>query len=134
MKNKSLFECVDCVELHVDNLEDGISYYRDAMGLKLLWRNETTAGLGMENDITELVINTERPGICVDIKVKSVERAIPEIINAGGKVEVPIFDIDIGKCAVVNDKWGNRYVILDMTKGKYVTDSEGNILGLSKCQ
>lgn len=31
-------------------------------------------------------------------------------------------DIDIGKCAVVSDRWGNRYYILDMTKGTYDTD------------
>lgn len=42
-----------------------------------------------------------------------------------------MFDIDIGKCAVVQDKWSNRYVILDMTKGQYVTDAEGNIFGIS---
>ncbi len=129
---KPMFKCVDCIELHVDDLAEGIAYYRDAMGLKLLWKNATTAGLGMDGDITEIVINTERPGVCVDMKVQSVERAIPQIVRAGGKVEVPMFDIDIGKCAVVNDKWGNRYVILDMTKGRYVTDSEGNIIGVSK--
>lgn len=130
----SLFSCVDCIELYVDDLDAGIAYYRDAMGLRLLWRNEASAGLGMEEDSTEIVLNTQRPGVCVDLKVASVERAIPEICKAGGRVEVPIFDIDIGKCAVVRDRWDNRYVILDMTKGKYVTDAEGNVIGVSKEQ
>lgn len=129
---KSLFECVDCIELYVQDLDEGIAYYRDSLGLKLLWRREDTAGLGMENDITEIVLNTQRPGVCVDIKVVSVEAALPAILRAGGHVEVPIFDIDIGKCAVVNDRWGNRYVILDMSKGTYVTDADGNILGVTK--
>ncbi len=126
----SLFRNVDCIELYVDDIDDGISYYCDSLGLKLLWRNETTAGLGMDNDITEVVINCERKGIMVDMKVDSVVETIPRILAAGGSVAVDTFDIPIGKCAVVCDKWGNRYVILDMTKGRYVTDDNGNIVGL----
>ena len=39
------------------------------------------------------------------------------------------FDIPIGKCAVVADPWDNTYVILDATRGTYVTDAEGNVVG-----
>lgn len=36
------------------------------------------------------------------------------------------------KCAVVKDPWNNKYVILDTTKGTYITDNEGNIIGQNK--
>lgn len=42
-----LFKNIDCIELYVSNLDEGIQYYCDSMGLRLLWRNETMVGLGM---------------------------------------------------------------------------------------
>lgn len=39
------------------------------------------------------------------------------------------FDIEIGKCAVVKDPWGNQFVILDDSKGVFLTDENGNIIG-----
>lgn len=68
----------------------------------------------------------------VDIKVENVEKALAVFVKAGGKVEDGPFDIDIGKCAVVADPWGNRYCLLDMTKGTYDTTSEGVVSGVSK--
>lgn len=44
------------------------------------------------------------------------------------------FDIQIGKCAVVKDPWDNQYVILDMSKGSFITDEKGNIIGLKKSE
>ena len=127
-----LFQNVDCIELYVSDLEDGIKYYCDSLGLKLLWRADTSVGLGMENEIAELVLQTDRKKMNVDFKVESVEASIDRIIMAGGKVIYGPFDIPIGKCAVIQDKWENEYVILDMTKGKYVTDTQGNVIGLDK--
>lgn len=128
----SLFKNIDCVELYVSDLDEGIAYYKDALGLKLLWRAETSAGLGMENDIAEIVLQNERKKMNVDIKVESVITAIPIIINAGGTVKFGPFDIPIGKCAVISDKWDNEYVILDMTKGLYVTDMDGFVTGVGR--
>ena len=127
-----LFKNVDCIELYVSDLDEGIKYYCDGMGLKLLWRAETSAGLGMEDDVAEIVIQTDRKRMNVDFKVESVADSIEMITNAGGKIVYGPFDIPIGKCAVIQDKWENEYVILDMTKGKYVTDKSGNVVGVSK--
>ncbi len=127
-----LFQNVDCIELYVSDLDEGIKYYCDSLGLKLLWRADTSVGLGMENEIAELVLQTDRKKMNVDFKVESVEASIDRIIMAGGKVIYGPFDIPIGKCAVIQDKWENEYVILDMTKGKYVTDTQGNVIGLDK--
>lgn len=64
--------------------------------------------------------------------MESVDESIDKIIGAGGKVEYGPFDVPIGRCAVILDKWDNKYVILDMTKGRYVTDENGNVIGLRK--
>jgi len=126
-----LFMNVDCIELYVSDLDDGIKYYCDSLGLKLLWRADTSVGLGMDNDIAEIVLQTDRKKMNVDFKVESVNDSIDRIIKAGGKIIYGPFDIPIGKCAVVQDKWENEYVILDMSKGKYVTDAQGNVIGVS---
>ncbi len=127
-----LFKNIDCIELYVSDLDEGINYYCDSMGLKLLWRTDTSVGLGMEYDIAEIVLQTERKKMNVDFKVESVVDSIERIINSGGKIQYGPFDIPIGKCAVIQDKWDNEYVILDMSKGRYVTDENGNVIGVSK--
>lgn len=127
-----IFKNVDCIELYVSDLDDGIKYYCESMGLKLLWRTDTSVGLGMENDIAEIVLQTDRPFMSVDLKVESVAASIDKIIEAGGKVLDGPFEIPIGKCAVICDKWDNKYVILDMTKGRYTTDEHGYVTGVSK--
>lgn len=126
------FKQVDCIELYVPDLDEGIEYYCGSLALKLLWHAETTVGLGMENDTTEIVLQTDRKKMNVDFKVESVDNSIDRIVNAGGKVINGPFDIPIGKCAVIQDKWENQYVILDMTKGKYTTDENGNVIGVRK--
>ena len=125
-----IFKNIDCIELYVSDLNEGIQYYCESMGLKLLWRNEDMVGLGMENDITEIVLQSQRKQVLVDIKVESVDESIEKIKEAGGTVEYGPFDVPIGRCAVILDKWGNKYVILDMTKGRYVTDEDGNVTGV----
>jgi len=127
-----MFKNIDCIELYVSDLNEGIQYYCDSMGLKLLWRNEDMVGLGMENDITEIVLQSQRKQVLVDIKVESVDESIEKIKEAGGTVEYGPFDVPIGRCAVILDKWDNKYVILDMTKGRYVTDEDGNVTGVRK--
>ncbi|MDF2988798.1 MAG: lactoylglutathione lyase family protein [Eubacterium sp.] len=127
-----LLKNVDCIEFYVSDLDEGIKYYCHSLGLKLLWRTETSVGLAMENDIAEIVLQTERKKMNVDFKVDSVLESVEKIINSGGKIIYGPFDIPIGKCAVIQDIWENEYVILDMSKGRYVTDEHGNVIGVSK--
>ncbi|NLO60143.1 MAG: bleomycin resistance protein [Spirochaetales bacterium] len=127
-----LFRNIDCIEFYVSDLDEGIKYYCDSFGLKLLWRAETSVGLGMENEIAEVVLQTDRKKMNVDFKVESVVDSLEIITASGGKIIRGPFDIPIGKCAVIQDKWENEYIILDMTKGKYVTDADGNVIGVSK--
>ncbi|WOO38960.1 VOC family protein [Anaerocolumna sp. AGMB13020] len=126
----ALLKNVDCIELYVSDLDEGMKYYCDGMGLKLLWRTEKMVGLGMEEGITEFVLQTERKRRDVDFCVDSVSEAIEQILKAGGMVKDGPFDIPIGKCAVIKDRWENEYIILDMSKGTYVTDDNNNVINI----
>ncbi len=125
----SVIRHVDCIELFVDDLDAGLSFYRDALGLALLWRSDTT--LGLPDGLAEVVLQTDRPRMNVDFKVDSVPGAVERILKAGGRLIHGPFDIPIGRCAVVRDLWQNEYVILDQSKGTYMTDAEGRVTGVS---
>lgn len=131
-KSTTLFTKVDCIRLYVPDLEKGVEYYRDRLGLKLIWKSNTAFGLGMDDDLTEIVIHNEREGIEIDFTVDSVPEASATIKTAGGEIVEGPFDIKIGKCAVVKDPWDNQYVILDASKGTFLTDNDGNIIGQEK--
>jgi predicted enzyme related to lactoylglutathione lyase len=126
---KPLFENVDCVSFFVDDLDRGIAFYAGSLGLRVLWRAQASCGLGLEEGVTEVVlVNQHNP--TANFKVESVLDALEAFQNAGGTLEYGPFDIDIGKCAVVSDLWGNRYCILDMSKGRYVVDEKGDVTGV----
>lgn len=127
--NKSIFSYVDCIELYTPDIQKGIDYYCTNLGLKVIWKTESSVGLGMNEGITEVVLQNERKEMNVDFKVESVTEAVKDIEKAGGQILYGPFDIPIGKCAVVKDPWDNKYVILDTTKGTYITDEDGNIIG-----
>ena len=124
-----LFRKVDCIRLYVSDLEAGLSFYRDQLGHPLAWRTEQEAGLRIPGSESELVLQTERPGLEVDLTVQSADEAAARWQALGGKVIVPPFDIRIGRCVVVQDLWGNPLVLLDTSKGLLVTDEEGNVIG-----
>lgn len=126
----SLLRGVDCIELYVDDLDAGISYYCHGLGLSLLWRTEDSAGLGLREGLAEVVLQTERRHMTVDFLVDSAADAAKQIEALGGKVLHGPFDIPIGACVVVEDPWGNAYVLLDMHKGRYRTDDAGNVMGV----
>jgi predicted enzyme related to lactoylglutathione lyase len=125
----TLLRKVDCVRLYVPDLEAGLSFYRDQLGHALIWRTETAAGLRLPESEAELVIQTEDQRQEVDFLVNSADEAAKVIEQAGGKIIVPPFDIQIGRCVVVEDPWGNPLVLLDASKGLLKTDSDGNVIG-----
>lgn len=125
-------EGIDCVRLFVKDLEQGLAFYHQGLGLPLVWKKEDSAGLQLGPGDAELVIQTKDQWFEVDLKVPSVERAVTTIKEGGGSVVVEPFDIDIGKAAVIRDPWDNTFLMLDMSKGKYMTDEDGHITGLEK--
>ena len=125
----ALIRKVDCVRLYVPDLEAGLAFYRDRLGHELIWRTESAAGLRLPESEAELVLQTESQKQEVDLLVDSAEEAAKLIEQAGGKVIVPPFDIQIGRCVVLEDPWGNPLVLLDTSKGLLKTDVDGNVIG-----
>ena len=127
--NNALLKKVDCIRLQVPDLDEALVFYHDQLGLGLVWRTEEAVGLSMPDTDAEIVLHRERQGIEVDFLVVSADQAAQAIERAGGRVLVSPFDIQIGRCVVVQDPWGNELVLLDMSKGSLRTDAAGNILG-----
>ena len=125
----ALIRKVDCVRLYVPDLEAGLAFYRDQLGHELIWRTKTAAGLRLPESEAELVLQTEEQRQEVDLLVDSAEEAARTIEQAGGKVILPPFDIQIGRCVVLEDPWGNPLVLLDISKGLLKTDADGNVTG-----
>jgi lactoylglutathione lyase len=124
-----LIRKVDCVQIQVPDLDAGLAFYRDRLGHRLIWRTERAAGLQLPDTDAELVLQTERLGPEVNLLVASVEVAVARIIEAGGAVIVPPFDIQIGRCVVVRDPWDTQLILLDVSKGLLVADADGNVIG-----
>ncbi len=126
---KPLFRKVDCVEFYVTDLDAGLAFYRDQLGHELLWRTDHAAGLRLPESEAEIVLQDERPRQEVDFLVNSADDAAHEFEQVGGTILVPPFDIQIGRCIVVRDPWGNRLVLLDMSKGALQTDENKHVIG-----
>jgi len=121
---------VDCVRLPVPDLDAGLEFYRDRLGHELLWRSATAAAVRLPDDDAELVLQVERPEPEVDLLVGSVDQAVADVLAAGGTVVDPATDIPVGRVARVADPFGNVLTILDLSRGRYVTDADGRVLGV----
>lgn len=127
---KYVFKKIDCIRIHVPDLEQALEFYRDRLGLELVWRNGVDeAGLSMIESDSEIVLvkeELEHPEL--DLMVESVQNSIRLFRESGGKVIVDPFEIRIGKCSVIEDPWGNRFVILDRSKGLLKVDKNRNVI------
>ena len=128
-QHEPLIRKVDCIQIQVPDLDAGLAFYRDQLGHQLVWRTERAVGLRMPDTDAEIVLQIERPGIEINLLVDSVEAAVTRIVDAGGTVVVPPFEIQIGRCVVVQDPWGTRLTLLDASKGLLATDADGKIIG-----
>jgi predicted enzyme related to lactoylglutathione lyase len=124
----ALFKKVDCHSLRVADLDAALAFYRDRLGHELVWRDATGAGLKLPACDAELVLHTDDRPIETDLLVASVPEAIRQFVGAGGSVVDGPFEIRIGLCAVVEDPWQNRLVILDCSKGQLRTDADKNVV------
>jgi catechol 2,3-dioxygenase-like lactoylglutathione lyase family enzyme len=120
---------VDAIRIHVPDLEAGLGFYRDRLGHQVIWRTDRAVGLRLPDTDAELVLQTEREGLELNLLVDSADHAAERIVEAGGAIVSPAFDIQIGRCVVVRDPWGTVLVLLDASKGLLITDADGNVLG-----
>jgi len=127
-----LFQKVDAVTIPVPDLDTGLRFYRDALGHELRWRNNATgqAGLALPGSDTEIVLST-RERYEPDWLVASADEAAAAVAAAGGRVVTEPFDIPVGRVAVVADPFGNTLVLLDLSKGRYVTDATGDVTAVT---
>src|SRR4029078_3288991 len=128
-QREPLIRKVYCVQIQVPNLDAGLAFYRDQLGHQLVLRTKRAAGLRLPDTDAEIVLQIERPGIEINLLVDSVDAAVARIVAAGGTVVVPPFEIQIGRCVVVQDPWGTNLILLDTSKGLLATDAAGNIIG-----
>lgn len=123
-----LFRKVDCVLLAVPDLDAALCFYSEVLGHPVIWRTPEAAGLAMPDTDTELVLHTALD-TQTDLMVASVDAALPRFVESGGTIISGPFDIPIGRCAVIRDPFGNALVILDNTRGTFVTDTEKRVTG-----
>jgi catechol 2,3-dioxygenase-like lactoylglutathione lyase family enzyme len=115
-----LLKTVDAISVPVPSLAPGLEFYHNELGHELVWRHDQLgqAALRVPGGDTELVLATRQryePNWLVD----SADEASARIIEAGGRV------------AVVADPFGNELVLIDLSKGRYRTDADGSVTGIS---
>jgi predicted enzyme related to lactoylglutathione lyase len=132
METAPVLHKVDAVTVPVPDLDSGLRFYRDALGHELNWRHDAIgqAGLSLPGSDTEIVLTT-RQEYEPNWLVASADAAAAAITAAGGRMVVEPCDIPVGRVAVVADPFGNVLVLVDLSRGRYVTDGSGQVTGIS---
>jgi len=124
-----LFRKLDNLLLRVGDLDAAISFYCDRLGHRVLWRSGEAVGFALPETDAELVVHLNI-GPETDVLVEDVDEAFAAFLNAGGEAVQRPFDIAIGRCARVRDRFGNELVLLDQSKGALATDNDGRVIGV----
>lgn len=119
---------VDAVLVRVPSIDEGLAFYRDRLGMTLRWRTDSMAAVRLGN--SELALSTTLDPE-TDILVESVDAAVDIFSATGGKVLLGPEDIPVGKVAIVEDPFGNRLTLVDLSKGSYETDESGRVVGVN---
>ena len=132
MSREPVLRLVDAVTVPVPDLDRGLEFYRDHLGHELLWRNDELgqAGLRLPDSATELVLSTALE-YAPNWLVASVEDAVESVLAAGGAVLAGPTQIPVGRLAVVADPFANALVLLDLSAGRYATDEQGQVTGVT---
>lgn len=120
---------LDAVLVKVPSIQEGLDFYREQLGMQTVWKKEDMAAVRLGE--SELVLSTKLDPE-TDFLVESVEHAVKVFESASGKVIVPPEGIPVGMVAVVEDPFGNRLTLVDLSKGVYETDDKGTVTGVTK--
>ena len=108
---------VDCVTVPVPDLDEGLRFYRDSLGHELLWRNDIARQAGLRLPDSDTEIGADRPWLYEPAWLApSAQQAAVAISHAGGRVVEEPRDIPVGVVVVVEDPFGNRLVLLDLSR------------------
>lgn len=131
MPEDGLLRKIDAVTVPVPDLDQGLRFYRDALGHALLWRDDSRgqAGLRMPDSDAEIVLTLQQ-AYEPDWLVTSAAEAAEAVVRAGGRVVSGPMDIPVGSVVVVADPFGNVLVLVDLAKGRYTTDADGDVTGV----
>ena len=123
-----VLRAVDAVMVSVPDLDAGIAFYSGRLGHRVCWRNDELGQAGLEcpDSTTELVLSTTLPAE-PNWLVRDAAEAARIIQRGGGRVLEPLIDIPVGRVAIVEDPFGNRLVLVDLSKGTYRTDADGMV-------
>jgi lactoylglutathione lyase len=116
-----MFKKIDCVMIRVDDVAAGEKFYSQVFGLKSLWREAGSVGMGFPETDAEIVLHNsaEIPHkVEVHYLVDDVVAAVKIYAEKGCRVLVPPFDVLIGKCAVIQDPFGTTICLLDLSSGR----------------
>jgi lactoylglutathione lyase len=90
---------IDCVMIKVDDVEAAVRYYSDVFGLRVLWRDDTSVGLGLPDTDAEIVLHCD-PDIPNQIEVyylvDDVISAVRLLEQRGCHILNGLSDIPIG--------------------------------------
>ena len=131
IERPALLRKVDAVTVRVPTIDEGLTFYRDGLGHRLRWRNDSIgqAGLTLPDSDTELVLTTQH-NYEPNWLVESVDDAVHQFATNGGAVVVEPTSIPVGRLAVVRDPFDNVLVLLDLSAGTYETDASGHVTGI----
>lgn len=104
----------------VDDIYEAAKFYETIMGLKRGWTDDENNMIGLlfpGND-TEIVLHMNKylPNPNVSFQVENVMVFVEKYKAKGYKVMEEPFDIRCGKCAILQDPYGNGVEIMDITK------------------
>jgi predicted enzyme related to lactoylglutathione lyase len=116
-----MFKKIDCVMIRVDDVAAGEKFYSEVFGLKPLWREPGSVGMGFPETDAEIVLHNsaEIPNkVEVHYLVDDVVAAVKSYAEKGCRILVPPFEVLIGKCAAIQDPFATTICLLDQTSGR----------------
>ncbi|HXR65341.1 MAG TPA: VOC family protein [Ktedonobacteraceae bacterium] len=112
---------IDNVMIGVNDLTEALNFYSDVFGLKPIWQdqNRGQAGLLFPASDSKIILytDTEMPGrVEINYLVDDVEAAVQKYVDQGCAVLAEPFDTLVGRGAVIQDPFGVRLSIQDLSK------------------
>ena len=112
---------IESVLIRVNDVSAAADFYADVFGLKPIWRDEQTdsAGLLFSDTSAETVLSYDPHMLGqaeVHYLVDDVVSAVEKYAEQGCIILTQPFDTRKGRAAVIQDPFGTRIFILDMSK------------------